>query len=167
MIRFLATLIECRLLACACCIRADVPMHPHRRMLRPIWQPHRCLSSARLTEDAPEIETGLVWRVFEERRRTNGEHALVATAEGGSATFDLPTGKYLVHAAYGRAGATKLVEVDENGGMGDLTLRAGGLQLAAEAEGTAIPARLLRFSVYDDSAEDGWRAQAHRAQCAR
>lgn len=110
--------------------------------------------SARLMEDAPDIETGLIWRVFDEAPDDGGEHALVATAEGGSATFDLPTGKYLVHAGYGRAGATKLVAVDSNGGTGDLILRAGGLQLAAEAEGNAIPDDLLRFSVYDGNAED-------------
>ncbi len=109
---------------------------------------------ARLTEEAPEIDTGLVWRVFNEKPGENGEHALVATAEGGSATFDLPSGQYLVHVAYGRAGAAKLVVVDEAGGAGDLTLRAGGLQLSAEAEGIVIPDRLLRFSVYDGNPEE-------------
>ncbi len=105
---------------------------------------------ARLTEESAEIDTGLVWRVFDERTDDAGEHPLVATAEGGSATFDLPSGRYLIHVAYGRAGATKLVDLVETGATGDLILRAGGLQLSAEAEGTAIPDRLLRFSVYAD-----------------
>lgn len=109
--------------------------------------------TARLTAEAPEIEAGLVWRVFDEKPDGNGDHALIATAEGGSATFDLPGGRYLVHAGYGRAGATKMVTVDTNGGVGDLVLQAGGLQLAAEADGAAIPDRLLRFSVYDEGSE--------------
>ncbi|KFB10245.1 hypothetical protein [Nitratireductor basaltis] len=106
--------------------------------------------SAQLTEDGEEIPKGLVWRVFSPVPGPDGTLPLVATAEGGTEIFDLPPGSYLVHAAYGRAGATKRITVGSEDKREVFVLDAGGLKLDAMlADGGRIPANRLRFSIYE------------------
>jgi len=110
--------------------------------------------SARLTEDAEAIPTGLVWRVFSPETDESGKLPLVAAAEGGTSTFDLEPGVYLVHAAYGRAGATKRIRVGSDTKEEQFVLDAGGLKLDAVLSGGArIPPEALRFSIYEGSAD--------------
>lgn len=106
--------------------------------------------SAQLTEDGEEIPKGLVWRVFSPIPGPDGKLPLVATAEGGTEIFDLPPGSYLVHAAYGRAGATKRITVGSEDKREVFVLDAGGLKLdAVLADGGRIPANRLRFAIYE------------------
>ncbi|WP_336057071.1 hypothetical protein [Nitratireductor sp. CH_MIT9313-5] len=106
--------------------------------------------SAQLTEDGEEIPKGLVWRVFSPVPGPDGKLPLVATAEGGTEIFDLPPGSYLVHAAYGRAGATKRITVGSEDKREVFVLDAGGLKLdAVLADGGRIPANRLRFAIYE------------------
>ncbi len=116
--------------------------------------------SAKLTEDGGEIPSGLVWRVFKPEAGTDGKLPLVASSQGGTSIFQLEPGSYLVHASYGRAGATKRITVGRDGRQEDLVLDAGGLKLDATlAGGVRIPASKLKFSIYDANAEaDGERA---------
>src|SRR5690606_5279903 len=62
--------------------------------------------AAHLTEDSEDIPRGLVWRVFGPDAGPDGKLPLVAAAEGGTRVLHLAPGSYLVHAAFGRAGAT-------------------------------------------------------------
>ncbi|WP_425248568.1 hypothetical protein [Chelativorans salis] len=106
--------------------------------------------SAQLTEETEDIPRGLVWRVFSPEPGQDGTLPLVATAQGGTSTFMLPPGGYLVHAAYGRAGATKRITVGDKPKSERLVLDAGGLKLdAVLSGGVRIPPKKLRFSVYD------------------
>ena len=108
----------------------------------------------RLTEDGPEITRGLVWRVFEQKPDAEGKLPLVASAQGGSSRLHLPPGSYLVHAAYGRAGATKRITVGRDPKREVLVVNAGSLKLdAILAGGVRIPSNKLRFSIYE--AEEG------------
>lgn len=106
---------------------------------------------AQLATEAPEITRGLVWRVFGPEPGPDGKLPLVATSEGGSSAFELAPGSYLVHAAFGRAGATKRITL----GSGELrqeslVLDAGGLKLdAVLSGGVRIPSDKLRFSIYE------------------
>lgn len=106
--------------------------------------------TAHLSDDSEEIPEGLVWRIFRPEAGPDGELPLVATAEGGRGVFKLAPGSYLVHAAYGRAGATKRITVSGNPAREDLVLDAGGLKLdAVLSGGLRIPPNRLRFSIYE------------------
>lgn len=109
--------------------------------------------SAQLTDKGTDITRGLVWRVFKPVP-VNGKLPMVASAHGGSAVFQLEPGRYLVHASYGRAGATKRITVGKEAKRESLVLDAGGLKLdAVLSGGVRIPPKKLRFSIYEGTAE--------------
>jgi hypothetical protein len=116
--------------------------------------------SAQLTDKSDYIMRGLVWRVFKPEPGADGKLPLVASAHGGTASFQLEPGSYLVHASYGRAGATKRITVTKTPRRENLVLDAGGLKLdAILSGGQHIPPNKLRFSIYEGKAEpDGDRA---------
>lgn len=107
--------------------------------------------AARLTADGRELGSGMTWRIFSPTANSNGKLPLVATSDGGIGEFRLAPGSYLVHAAFGRAGATKRITVGRESKQEDVVLDAGGLKLnALLAGGKDIPAGKLRFSVFED-----------------
>jgi hypothetical protein len=116
--------------------------------------------SAKLTEDGQDISRGLVWRVFGPQAGPDGKLPLIASSQGGTSVFELAPGGYLVHASYGRAGATKRITVGHEGRRENLVLDAGGLKLdAVLTGGVRIPPAKLRFSIYEAEAKaDGERA---------
>jgi hypothetical protein len=110
--------------------------------------------SAHLTEEGPEISRGLVWRVFKPEAGPDGRLPLVASSQGGSSMFTLEPGSYLVHASFGRAGATKKITVSADMRSESVVLDAGGLKLdAVLSGGVRIPPTKLRFSIYDAEAD--------------
>lgn len=116
--------------------------------------------AAKLTEDGDDIGRGLVWRVFRPEPGPDGKLPLVASARGGTSLFQLEPGSYLVHASFGRAGATKRITVSREPKQENVVLDAGGLKLDAVLEGgVRIPSKKLRFSIYEAQPEaDGDRA---------
>jgi hypothetical protein len=116
--------------------------------------------SAQLVDKGADITRGLVWRVFRPEPGTDGKLPLVASARGGTASFQLDPGSYLVHASYGRAGATKRITVEREPRRESIVLDAGGLKLdAVLSGGQRIPPKKLRFSIYEGKEEpDGDRA---------
>eukprot|EP00913_Durusdinium_trenchii_P021222 g19935.t1 len=118
--------------------------------------------NAKLTSDGGVMEDGLAWRVFSPIAGEDGKLPLVASAEGGSADFQLAPGDYFVNVAFGRAGVTKKLTVPLEGAVDEqtLVLDAGGFLLNAVA-GTdqRIPVNQLSFSVYSaEPRENGDRA---------
>jgi hypothetical protein len=110
--------------------------------------------SAQLTDKGADITRGIVWRVFKPETASDGKLPMVASAHGGSAVFQLEPGSYLVHASYGRAGATKRITVGKEAKRESLVLDAGGLKLdAVLSGGVRIPPKNLRFSIYEGTAE--------------
>ncbi|AZO23315.1 hypothetical protein EJ070_23355 [Mesorhizobium sp. M1E.F.Ca.ET.045.02.1.1] len=110
--------------------------------------------SAQLTDKGADITRGIVWRVFRPEPASDGKLPMVASAHGGTAVFQLDPGSYLVHASYGRAGATKRITVGKDAKRESLVLDAGGLKLDAVTSGGAhIPPKKLRFSIYEGQAE--------------
>jgi hypothetical protein len=106
--------------------------------------------SAHLIEGAPEISRGLIWRIFKPEAGDDGVLPLVASSQGGTSQFDLQPGSYLVHASFGRAGATKRITVTREAKRESLVLDAGGLKLdAVLSGGVRIPPGKLRFSIYE------------------
>jgi hypothetical protein len=116
--------------------------------------------AAQLTDKGSEITRGLVWRVFRPDPDPDGKLPLVASAHGGTSMFQLDPGSYLVHASFGRAGATKRITVGRESKREIMVLDAGGLKLDAElAGGVRIPPDKLRFSIYEAKPEaNGERA---------
>jgi hypothetical protein len=117
------------------------------------------LLDARLVEDGDPIETGLVWRVFGAEPEPNGKLPMIATASGGSVRIQLGPGDYLVHAAFGRAGATTRITLGTEPRHETMVLNAGGLRLdGVLPDGIPMRDEKLRFSIYDvEKNEDGER----------
>ena len=110
--------------------------------------------SAQLTDKGADITRGLVWRVFKPEPGADGKLPLVASAHGGTASFQLEPGSYLVHASYGHAGATKRITIGKDPRREAIVLDAGGLKLdAILSGGQHIPASKLRFSIYEGQAQ--------------
>jgi len=111
---------------------------------------------AKLASESDLISRGLVWRVFGSDPDADGKLPLLATAEGGSTRLQLSPGSYLVHAAFGRAGATTRITL----GRGEprhetMVLNAGGLRLEGVLPDN-IPMRAdkLTFDIYDAREKD-------------
>ncbi len=106
--------------------------------------------AAQLTADSPDISRGISWRVYRPEPDDDGKLPLVAHGTGGNYALNLEPGSYLVHAAFGRAGATKRITVGLERKRENLVLDAGGLQLQAFlAGGGRIRADKLSFSIYE------------------
>jgi hypothetical protein len=106
--------------------------------------------SAALTESSDAINSDVVWRVFNGTPDDSGKLVLAAKAAGGETEIALPAGEYLVHAAYGRAGATKRVIVGNEPVDERLVLNAGGIMLNATlSDGTKIGPNRLKFSIFE------------------
>ena len=119
--------------------------------------------SAIVTDEGPAIKSGLVWRIFSEATDGDPEPKLklVATSAGGDAEFKLDPGTYIVHAAFGRAGATTKIELTKPQRSETLILNAGGVKLNALLSGDiAIPEGKLTFDVYAKDADSGGERQA-------
>ena len=115
---------------------------------------------AELVDKGPAVTRGLVWRIFGPKADSEGKLPLVASARGGTSVFQLEPGSYLVHASYGRAGATKRISVGKEPAKEVMVLDAGGLKLdGVFPTGTPIPPDKLRFSIYEaEPGPDGERA---------
>jgi len=112
---------------------------------------------ARLTSDGEPVQEGLVWRVFSPSPGDDGKLPLLASAEGGSAGFQLMPGDYYVNVAFGRAGATKKLTVPASGSPDKqvLVLDAGGVVLNGVAgNDLRIPPEKMSFSVYSSDVQD-------------
>jgi hypothetical protein len=118
-----------------------VPLAPGSR--------HNLVLEARLVAEGKPLTDGLIWRVFGAQPGPDGQLPLYAETEpGGTTTLQLPPGDYFVHAAFGRAGATKHVTIADDDQMESLVIDAGGLKLdSVVGEDQPIPAAQLTFEV--------------------
>ena len=162
LLKLLATLAAGLLLVClngiAFAQETKTQYAPDDNGVDPNRPGYELVLDARLVAEGLSIQRGLIWRVFREEEDQNGKLPLVASAQGGTASFTLNTGTYLVHAGFGRAGASKRVILTSEGASETLVLQAGGLELTATSEGQSIPERDLRFSIYElEQDEEGQR----------
>jgi len=110
---------------------------------------------ARLHVDGEALPSGVTWRVFPGRPDPDNRLPLIGEAGGGAIDVRLPPGDYLVHAAYGRAGATKKIRVNPSGGSDTVVINAGGLRLSAlVGDNEPLGANDVSFDVYAPD-EDG------------
>jgi hypothetical protein len=107
---------------------------------------HDLVLEARLVDGGAPVTSGVVWRVFVAQPGDNGKLPLVLeTEQGGTTSVKLPSGDYLVHAAFGRAGATKRVTIADDDQVESLVLDAGGIILDSVV-GEDRPVRSDRLS---------------------
>jgi hypothetical protein len=103
--------------------------------------------SAVFAGDPRPIASGLVWRVYEDR--SDGVRPLlVAKSETPAPSFTLPAGAYIVHAAYGFAGASKRVVVRPGSVIDRIAISAGALKLGGSIGETPLAPARLSFSVF-------------------
>lgn len=86
---------------------------------------------ARMALEGPPLGNGVKWRIFGDQPGADGHLPLLGEADGGIVYIRLDQGAYYVHAAYGRAGATRKIEVNGPTGGEVLVLNAGGMRLLA------------------------------------
>ncbi len=124
---------------------------------------------ARLVEDGGLLSEGVTWRVFDAQPDLSGELPLLLETEpGGTSTVQLPTGEYFVHAAFGRAGATKRVTVLDDDQMESLVLNAGGLKLdSVVGEDQPVPPSRLSFEILQQNENGDLLAVVPNASAAR
>jgi hypothetical protein len=125
----------------------------HRPETEAATEPAAPLYAAHLTatlgpQDLQPVRSGMVWRVFEEYAQPDGSHKLVAQSEEAAPTLRLADGAYIVHAAYGLAGATRRMVIDGRNVSEKIVLNAGALKLVDMLGETKIPAQRLSISIY-------------------
>ncbi len=104
---------------------------------------------ARMTADAPPLESGVIWRVYANDADADGRMRMVGEAEGGPVTLKLKPGDYYVHVAFGRAGITRKVAISELPRGETVVLNAGGIRLTALAGVDRVLApEEVRFDIY-------------------
>lgn len=115
---------------------------------------YRVILEARLVAGEQSIENGLEWRIFKTEIDGKGELPVLATATGGTKSFDMTLGEYYVHVSYGYAGAVRRVQIKQEENHQIFILDAGGLQLEAitSPDGPISPS-LLRFDIYSNEVD--------------
>lgn len=104
---------------------------------------------ARLAPTAPPLGDGVKWRIFGDTPGLDGHLQLLGEADGGIVYFGLNPGTYYVHAAYGRAGATRKISVNGRTGGEVVVLNAGGVRLMAmNAKDQPLHQGEVTFDIY-------------------
>ncbi|WP_400770161.1 hypothetical protein [Methylosinus sporium] len=106
------------------------------------------LSAALTQSDSAVLHSGLVWRIFDDATQPDGSRKLVAESREASFSAQLPDGAYIVHVAFGLAGATRRVVMEGRNVSERLTLNAGGLKLIDTLGDNQLPAQRLAISIY-------------------
>ncbi|PTW61635.1 hypothetical protein C8N35_102350 [Breoghania corrubedonensis] len=105
---------------------------------------------ARLTDNGPLIDNGLVWRVYSQTINDEGHLDLIAKSKGGDAEFQLDPGTYLVYTAYGHAGVTTKVTVARGQTSKTVVFNAGGIKLNGVVSKTVpLDIAKVRFDIYE------------------
>lgn len=106
------------------------------------------LSATLAAGDTQPLRGGVKWRIYEERAQPDGTHKLVAESGEAAPQFVLPNGGYVVHAAYGLAGATRIVRLNGTSVSERAALNAGGLKIVGMLGDTPAPANRLSVAIY-------------------
>jgi hypothetical protein len=106
------------------------------------------LSAAFGASDAQPARSSLQWRIFDEKAELDGTHKLVAQSSEATPVFSLRDGNYIVHAAFGLAGATKRVTIDGKGVSERLVLNAGALRIIGQLGDAPIQPARSSISIY-------------------
>ncbi len=110
-------------------------------------------TAARFGRDAPQITSGLHWRVYSDKPDQNGAFRVIKEDRSAQPIFALPRGGYVVHVSFGLAHAVKAVQL-----RGDaremFEIPAGGLSLKGQVGDVRIPSGQISFDIYKGSQFD-------------
>lgn len=108
--------------------------------------------AALITEEGKEIQSGLIWRIYNTKKDKEGSYKLVKTVKAAHFTETLPLGVYLVNLSWGRSHLTEKMDILSSKPFAHkYVLNAGGLRLGAHhMDGTVLPARQVIYRVYSD-----------------
>lgn len=133
----------------------SVGNNPLLGMAPPTATEVRYYLEARLKPDGLALPAGVTWRIFGAHPGPDNRLPFIGEAGGGAIDVRLTPGDYLVHAAYGRAGATKKISVDASGGRDTVIINGGGLKLSAfVGKNDPLSSADVSFDVYAPD-EDG------------
>lgn len=105
--------------------------------------------SAALGTDQADIAHGLHWRIFLERAEPDGSRKLITESTLAAPTLRLPSGNYVVHAAFGLAGAAKRVALEIGAEHSErIILNAGGIRIIGFLGDAELPGNRLSISVF-------------------
>lgn len=107
--------------------------------------------SARLVSDGAEIQRGIKWRILQE---VDGKIHKVDSLDGGTVEFDLPSGSYIIHAAFGRADVMKEIILSSHRLREEFVFDAGGVKLTALAGDKEISGSDLSFTIYEKEIDE-------------
>jgi hypothetical protein len=110
--------------------------------------------SARYGRDAPQINAGLIWRVYAAKPDTTGVFRLIKEDKAAAPTFILPPGSYVVHASLGLASAAKAVQLRAETVREVFEIPAGGIRLEGRVGDVRIPTGQISFNIYPGSQFD-------------
>jgi len=116
---------------------------------------------ALLTADGQRIDSGIVWRVYDNANAPNQRSNLLKTEHAASPTLKLAPGEYIVNAAFGRAHLTRKITVKSGTTATEqFVLNAGGLRVKALVEGAAPVPNSVTYDIYSDERDQfGKRAK--------
>ncbi|VFU07779.1 conserved protein of unknown function [Methylocella tundrae] len=98
--------------------------------------------------DTQPLRAGVHWRVFDEKAELDGSHTLVADSTDAAPALTLRDGNFIVHAAFGLAGATKRVEINGKSVTEKLVLNAGALRVVGMLGDAPIAPAKTQISIY-------------------
>ena len=104
------------------------------------------LSAVFAGEQRP-VRSGLVWRLYEEKL-DGTPPTLLEKSTAPTPSFSVRPGNYVVHAAYGFAGASRRIAVQVGPVVERLTISAGALKVGGAIGDSPIPPNRLGVSVY-------------------
>ncbi len=107
----------------------SAPQQSSAGVAPPAMRPGAFTMEARLWAGGPSLGDGVRWRIYDADPGPDGRMVLLGEAEGGIIHVRLEPGAYLVHAAYGRAGALRELDVADPTGALVIVLEAGGIRL--------------------------------------
>ncbi len=110
--------------------------------------------SARFGKDLPQINGGLVWRIYADKPDPSGAYRLVREERGANPNIALPPGNYVIHVGLGLASAVRTVALHHDVLRESFDLPAGGLRIEGRVGTTKIPPNQISFSIYKGSQFD-------------
>jgi hypothetical protein len=107
--------------------------------------------AARFGRDTPDINGGLLWRVYTDKPEPSGSFRLVKEDRSATPTFNLPPGGYVVHVTFGLANAVKRVQLRAEPVREVFEITAGGARFEGRVGDSKIPPGQITFDVYPGS----------------
>lgn len=103
--------------------------------------------SASFADSGKPITSGLVWRIYEDKGEAV-QPVIVARSSDATPHFSIAPGRYIIHASYGFASASKRITAQSDAIKEALSISSGALRLRGAVGDTPIPGNQVSFSVY-------------------